>query len=119
MPRLASEIQQIFASGGVAAVIGPGTRVDREAVGKAFRRLRRNGRLHLPGPKVDETEIAAAAAALKAHGAIMVGLAGHREPRRHRPGSISASNKAMNVVELLRNFLERIAAEAEKSPRPQ
>ena len=45
---LASEIQQIFASGGVAVVAGPALAVDRDRR-QGVCRLRRNGRLHLSG----------------------------------------------------------------------
>jgi methylmalonyl-CoA mutase len=113
---LASEVRQIFASGGIAALTS-GSRAAPETVGEAFLASGARAACICPAPSVDDTEIAKFLKALKEKSASPVGLAGQRvtAPR----GIDFRVERGLNVVELLCNLLERIAAAADKSPTTQ
>jgi methylmalonyl-CoA mutase len=113
---LASAVRQLFASGGFAAVVSPAL-ASAEAAGAGFDRSGAAAACVCPTPQIDEPEIAAVASTLRAKGATQIGLAG-------RGGTALFAfdyviERDTNVVELLGNILERIAARTTESPRTQ
>jgi len=113
---LASEARQLFASGGFVTVVSP-TLASAEAAGAAFDRSGAAAACVCPAAKIEEPEIAGIANALRAKGAIPLGLAG-------RGGTALFAfdyviERDTNVVELLRNILEGIATRMRESPRTQ
>ena len=109
---LASEVRQLFASGGLAAVTG--APIAPEAAGAAFAESRAEATCICATAKSGEAEIAAAARALKAGGAMAIGLAGHAGAVPFRFDYLI--ERDTDVVALLSAILERIAIGRKAAP---
>jgi methylmalonyl-CoA mutase cobalamin-binding subunit len=111
---LASEVRQVFASGGLATVAGAAG-ASPENAGAALGESRAEAACVCASAKTGADEIAAVARALKARGAMAVGLAGGGAPYAFD----YVIGTDTDIVELLGGIIERIAAGRKESPRSQ